>query len=110
MSKHTPGPWKVEEARDVQKRPVFEITSGIYSVADVLVSGPHESHDANDGLARQDAHLIAAAPDMLAELKEIFVGWGARDSQQFTGLERLNPWEKERFQFLKETIAKAEGK
>ena len=57
MSKHTPGPWLVETDTSV-------IVSGSDSFRGVVASTYPHNRDAN-------ATLIAAAPDMLAELKRL---------------------------------------
>ncbi len=49
------------------------------------------------------------AAEMLAELKMIEDGWAVREIGT-PGTDRLNPWERERLGFIRETIAKAEGK
>lgn len=57
MSKHSPGPWRRNEYDEIE-----DATGG-------MVAGPCES--------REDATLIAAAPEMLALLREVD---SARDS------------------------------
>jgi hypothetical protein len=54
--KHTPGPWLDYEG---------EVYAGKYLVADVW------EHPSGDDVARANARLIAAAPDMLDALRAI---------------------------------------
>lgn len=68
MSKHTPGPWEVGQQRRFEEltprwiiRPEGEFPHGLW-IADGGWIG-HEETEAN-------ARLIAAAPDLLAALKE----------------------------------------
>ena len=65
MSKHTPGPWKAVEVPREQDGPAycFEVEDGQDVVADVY------DLDGDDG--ESAALLIAAAPDLLDELKSI---------------------------------------
>ena len=61
MSEHTPGPWMV--ARGVPAA-VDAVSGGLVAEA---VGGFHRSYEEETANAR----LIAAAPDMLAELKRL---------------------------------------
>ena len=65
--KHTPGPWKVAELFRDQR--IVRPESGGYPLAAAYsqrdkFGKPHYNADAN-------AHLIAAAPDMLSELRHV---------------------------------------
>lgn len=63
-----------------------------------------------DGHSKEEidanARLIAAAPELLEELKLIVDCWIKRGTH---GTERLTIWEKERLHYMKEVITKAEG-
>ena len=84
MSKHTPGPWKVEAERAyIQIVPADNV-----AICELRRKGNTELEMAN-------AKLIAAAPDMLAALERI------RDSGVWIG---LIPHE-----MMEEAIAKARG-
>lgn len=64
MTGHTPGPWEVGEITDGEGRPIsYEaiIYGGDDDEAEIYVRGIR---------ARDDARLIAAAPEMLEALKE----------------------------------------
>lgn len=65
--KHTPGPWVVERGQSVAGcGDEFDVTAGHGSVC--VAQPPSEA----------DAHLIAAAPDMLRALQSLFLpGSGA---------------------------------
>ena len=60
-TKHTPAPWQTDTGGGVQ---VYAVPSG-RTIAIVLSTQVEENHKA-------DSLLIAAAPDMLAELKNIY--------------------------------------
>ena len=62
MSKHTAGPWEVNKTNHC----VFSIIGGIYHSI-CRVSAPTKYAD--DGTSEANAELIAAAPELLAELK-----------------------------------------
>jgi hypothetical protein len=75
MSKHTPGPWTIKrdetadergmwiiEYRDLVSEEKYGFKPWMSTIAEV--GGPYDKEEAN-------AHLIAAAPEMLKELKFI---------------------------------------
>jgi hypothetical protein len=71
MSKHTPGPWKLvsknaaRNFNDISVRPVISPVKGLLlPIAKVSRFMPQNMAEAN-------ANLIAAAPDLLEELKKI---------------------------------------
>lgn len=67
MSKHTPGPWKI-----VPRTRPFQMTISVESVnprgyiARCIDAGT---------LGTPNAHLIAAAPDLLDALRDMLSGW-----------------------------------
>lgn len=66
MSAHTPGPWKVASAAACAEVEVLEIAEvSHYRVIPAAGGWP------NAGAPEDDARLIAAAPDLLAELEWI---------------------------------------
>lgn len=71
MTKHTPGPWEVQANRTSIYRPAMPEDEGhdeiIRLVALVYSSVPDRDYSNLDA----NAHLIAAAPDLLEALKEI---------------------------------------
>jgi hypothetical protein len=67
-TKHTPGPWVKGDEKHYRREHVFT-NNGVF-VADCCKQPPREECEAN-------ARLIAAAPDMLAALREIAEGRGA---------------------------------
>lgn len=92
MSKHTPGPWTVGGARTLK-------VWGGPSPRDVICEPWHVAV----GSRKANAHLIAAAPEMLEALKELDAHWSA-----------VGPYaighDGERASKIKALIAKAEGR
>ena len=60
-TKHTPGPWKVDEAEDLPLA-VIEDTADGHGIAELGERNP---------CSVANARLIAAAPDLLAALEQI---------------------------------------
>ena len=89
--KHTKGKWEVKQAdsKTVVVCGSMVIASDLY---DENASPPIEEIDAN-------AKLISLAPEMLQELKMVALGLEHTDSD----------WAKERLEYVRETIASAEG-
>jgi hypothetical protein len=87
MSKHTRGPWKVISEQAAREVEVFEVAE----VAHLRVT-PDRSGDtfAIAGDAYADAHLIAAAPDLLEALKYMVNVCSAIDPQGEEAHERAN--------------------
>lgn len=97
---HTPAPWYVLDGAVISK--------GVSKYGNhVVVTLPNRGD--NTGTDEANARLIAAAPELLDELKQIYSGWNARN-EEMRGTNPLNEWESERYKFLSETIAKAEGR
>ena len=99
MSKHTPGPWEVE-FNDVGESGIRWITGHVTAKAHKYCgnSGPGARPDSVthvSSMTAADAHLIAAAPDLLAACKE--------------ALHLLEP-ETDAKPMIEAAIAKAEGK
>lgn len=88
MSKHTPGPWKIEEQRFP---PGEKITSSERNICFFPDSGFGQGLE---GAA--NANLIAAAPELLEAAK--------------FALAQLKPEQTEAISLLKGAIGKAEGK
>ena len=100
-SGHTPGPWTVEASgRDRTSRAV----AGAHGHG--LVCHLYEPRDQADANAR----LIAAAPDLLAELEKIVDRWALRDAAiRDCNLDPLPVWEREQCEAARAAIAKARG-
>lgn len=82
---HTPGEWRPYLSQD---RPGIEVTLGDGSGVSVIVYGTKDEDDWSGIRGRDDeeavanAHLISAAPDLLAALKALCA---AIDSYDFDG-------------------------
>ena len=72
MSAHTPGPWRIESKTEIREVAIYAPYKGdrncIEHVATVEDVGTIERIEAN-------AHLIAAALEMLEALKDLSVEW-----------------------------------
>ena len=74
MSKHTPGPWYVSEKKGFYDVVIDDRTA----VAFVTDTGGKETEKAN-------AHLIAAAPELLKACKEMYEAFkGRKDYKDYT--------------------------
>jgi len=126
MSKHTPGPWSVKNDYDERHIVIANIdgesfpdgtTSYTYDFVCDTYGGDYES--VSRAVANANARLIAAAPELLAELKRLSLAYVSlmktgRDRIVALGgdcdpvdvMERGNPW----LRSAKEVIAKAEGR
>ena len=92
MSEHTPGPWMVVDAHNMTQ---ISAVSQSSSASGDGRKGIADLFDSRDGIPewRANARLIAAAPDMLAELKRLIDVVGDEDASCIEAI-----------------IAKAEGK
>lgn len=93
MVKHTPGPWTLSKVENMSKVPVMEVSAPRHSnywIAKVMTT-------ANNDEELSNAHLIAAAPELLQALKDCV-----------EVMEDLGNCKQERFRAL-DAIAKAEG-
>lgn len=61
MSEHTPGPWKLHRTSNRQE--IWDKDAVVIAVVPIYHAIPRGS--------KANAHLIAAAPDLLAALKEM---------------------------------------
>lgn len=69
MTAHTPGPWKYDPAGYGNIRPVTETGKNICNFTRC-----HTSKELDEAVA--NARLIAAAPELLAALREMVAGFG----------------------------------
>lgn len=68
MAEHTPGPWRVERRAIV----AIEAAGHVGPIAEVRARLDLPAHDPDVEATREaNAHLIASAPDLLAELENI---------------------------------------
>lgn len=97
MAQHTPGPWRANSSLIEGPQMALQIAS---------VSRPKLGHaPRSDDEARANAALIAAAPDLLAALKD-----AARILEAVRFSAGLGKTQIERMERAKATIAKAEGR
>jgi hypothetical protein len=92
---HTPGPWTVEEYGDDETPALVIHRDSESRVCFMATPGSH----GDPAMIEANAHLIAAAPDMLAALKSVA---GATIDDLHDGCSPL--WEE-----VEAAIAKAEG-
>lgn len=102
---HTPGPWQVSGIRTrLGGEPVLTVGPDGYGIALVLYgNGSTEQHRA----AHADARLIAAAPELLGELRRVtdhLDAWARDHSDEATA----ETWAA--LHCAREIIAKAEGR
>jgi hypothetical protein len=96
MSKHTPGPWATTEAVTTREVDGYETTACAVNRADVGQAIALVYAGFGDGPA--NARLIAAAPELLEALKDLFT------------VAQANGWaEDARYMRARRAIAKAEG-
>ena len=91
MSKHTPGPWMKDDDGD--------------RVVDLAYFIVAEVDGVDEAEVEANARLIAAAPDMLEALREVFAA-----HPNHTWLPGLSARERLAFRQVKAAIAKAEGR
>jgi hypothetical protein len=79
MTKHTPGPWQVDQDGAgwyIESNPERD-----HSIAFGRWADQEEAPDANDNEKLANARLIAAAPDLLAACIEVASGYSTRGSE-----------------------------
>lgn len=111
MSKHTPGPWgvagngtmvvtpPVETARDLVKTGQFPVTS-------IRIAITENQNYIPQKMAKANAHLIAAAPELLDACREM--AQAMRDYEMDVDVDPPNT-HREMMQRARSVIAKAEG-
>ena len=107
MAEHTPGPWTVRH-RCVDKSPYDDESCGL----GLEVDGPPESHLRGRFARAADAHLVAAAPELLAALTycEAVMDEAARDQmrKELTNAELGKLWT-DTLAATRAALAKARG-
>lgn len=104
-SKHTPGPWTISQQVNKHGATVYTIGGDNNAPAGTVLPWPV----ASDGIRRvEDAHLIAAAPDLLEAVRALFAEcamvhkhWGENCNQKAASAA---------IESAKAAIAKAEGR
>ena len=66
MSKHTPGPWEVDESNP---NLVARLVDGVYEYVCEVAPSSFSTRECSDEQEEADARLIAAAPELLAALR-----------------------------------------
>ena len=102
MSKHTPGPWAIE-----QDGPWTLVRGYDVELQSEDYPGPLVCTPADNGSTQANARLIAAAPDLLAALLEISRCCDERAS--FDGDPAMKRWCAATSEVARAAIAKAEG-
>lgn len=111
MSKHTPGPWRAED-RDgeysIVGRPTWPCNRfGEDGEWDVAVVQDLSQDDGSEAETKANAHLIAAAPELLDAATDALAGW--RYIRQHHGDLYGVGWDRVE-RLLQAAIAKAEGR
>ncbi len=94
--KHTPGPWKVGSPSGY----IYSSETGRH-IATMNINGM----DSTPEWWRVDAHLIAAAPELLRNLKNMVREW-----EEIIGTEEENKTPADTLEHAKAAIAAAEGR
>ena len=106
MGKHTPGPWEITEskrhARDFEPR--FVVYSQQYPAGRIAIVSLRGAPNGDRFLHLANAHLIAAAPDLLKALKDVMV-WIDNWDPRFTDDDAWDDTNNK----VDAAIAKAEG-
>lgn len=103
--KHTPGPWKFRQKRgnNIYEHIVHNEHYKIIAFLDAEgASGPSEYEKANE--VKANAALIAAAPEILANLKELIDAMSSKSLQKM-----FLPSDFDRLHTAKLAVARAEG-
>ncbi len=102
MAAHTPGPWQVEQLEpiDFPGRLNYAVTCNRKGIEVMAITGIVGAGDDAESIA--NASLIAAAPDLLAALRQ-FMETGVGNSTNFHA--QTMAWDA-----ANEAIAKAEGR
>ena len=107
MSKHTPGPWKLDIYEEQNGDKHYFFKQDDKGEEDIIFN------TSCPGLRDEDAHLIAAAPAMYLELKEglVLLEASHHDMVDMYGIDSLQAktvWE--RIESTRTALAQAEGR
>lgn len=109
-TKHTPGPWKVNEEKDAiwisppnpKDNVICDVVGRIYDIEKATVDFTDEDV--------ANAHLIAAAPEMLEELENVLKDLNAFIDAVVVDADMIVPmWVNDRKDEIEILIAKAKG-
>jgi len=95
MAEYTPGAWAVVDEGTIRVR------AEPGNLVALVAGNPHPPEDHARRMA--DARLIAAAPDMLEELRLVAEAWTLIEAGKVPG-RMLTAWETERLAFIQATI------
>jgi hypothetical protein len=70
MSKHTPGPWRIDHECILDDKGRTVALVGTLTTSPLPIDWPTDSPTDTDAEAGHNAHLLAAAPDLLAALRD----------------------------------------
>lgn len=106
MSKHTPGPWKVDAMGNV-----WSADTKVCEMSEhpVIASGCYR--EKTDDEHRANARLIAAAPELLEALRDCVKWYGNRTNDDFRNDDSLRPIDQQppEIQRAMRAIAKAKA-
>jgi len=102
---HTPAPWTYKLIHDADRNPVYVVNSGNPDIDGYHVCVTYCDNE----IDASNAHLIAAAPELL-ELAKL-VNNGAKQSKEkdIASLDELTAWVSEIRRLAKIAVQKAEG-
>jgi hypothetical protein len=108
MSKHTPGPWVVD---DSNPNLVARLVDGVYEYVCAVEPSSFSTREYSKEQEESDARLISAAPELLEALKEITPNMPPPDAPCHYGIvPQSRCCHCQRIARARAAIAKAEGK
>lgn len=99
-TQHTPGPWSTGHNVYGHSR------LAVLNTRSVIIAEVTDWPD--EDMTEANARLIAAAPDLLAELELVVAGWEEIERGEVRG-RRLTAWEEERLSFARSAILQTRG-
>ncbi|KKK67177.1 hypothetical protein LCGC14_2956660, partial [marine sediment metagenome] len=84
MTQHTPGPWIVSGLLDTGAGFDWVNADGPQAVAKICVPSPHPNVVDAREMAKANARLIAAAPELLEALRDLIIACNMSPGQELT--------------------------